>query len=86
LNRTDVYLVGSTGEYEYGLSYPDASDRHIEFADFHQFILEADRPVAYFDKFGDRPPTDLPPGASDGVMGRFILFRLYPREKPDTSR
>lgn len=76
--RTDIYLVGGKGEYDYGLGYPDASERHISFEDFHQFIQQADRPVAYFDKFGGRPPTNLPTGASEGVMGRFILFRLYP--------
>jgi 4-amino-4-deoxy-L-arabinose transferase len=80
--RTDIYLVGGMGEYEYGLSYPDAAQRHIELKDFHQFIQQADRPVAYFDKFGGRPPTDLPVGASEGVMGRFILFRLYPAPPP----
>ena len=76
--RTDIYLVGSMGEYQYGLSYPDASMRHIPSEDFHQFIQRAERPVAYFDKFGGRPPTGLPTGASEGVMGRFILYRLYP--------
>lgn len=83
--RTDIYLAGGMGEYQYGLGFADALDRHIPFKDLHQFIREADRPVAYFDKFGGRPPTDLPPGASEGVMGRFILFRLYPPAVPDAG-
>ena len=78
LKRTDIYLVGGMGEYQYGLSYPDASFRHIEFQEFGDFIQQSHRPVAYFDKFGGRPPANLPAGASEGVMGRFILFRLYP--------
>ena len=78
LKRTDIYLVGSMGEYQYGLSYPDASFRHVEFHEFSEFIQQADQPIAYFDKFGRRPPENLPAGASEGVMGRFILFRLYP--------
>jgi 4-amino-4-deoxy-L-arabinose transferase len=76
--RTDIYMVGSMKEYQYGLSYPDSIGRHIDQGDFQQFINNSARPVAYFDKFGSRPPVDLPVGASEGVMGRFILFRLYP--------
>ncbi len=84
LKRTDIYLVGGMGEYQYGLSYPDASFRHVEFHEFSDFIQRAKQPIAYFDKFGRRPPDNLPAGASEGVMGRFILFRLYP-PRPNQS-
>lgn len=77
--RTDIMVVGSPGEAAYGLSQPGASHRHIAFDDFADFIARSERPVAYFDKFGGKPPpSNLPRGASEGVMGRFILFRYYP--------
>ena len=82
--RTDIYLVGSAGEAEYGLSYADARHRHIDYSVFGDFIAQSERPVAYFDKFGGKPPPDdLPRGASEGVMGRFILFRYYPGAERD---
>jgi 4-amino-4-deoxy-L-arabinose transferase len=76
--RTDIVLVGNASNYDYALSYADTQHRRIEFADFDAFIEKTERPVAYFEKFSTTPPTNLPSGASEGAMGRFILYRHYP--------
>ena len=76
--RTDVVLVGNGSDYSYALSFEDARHRHIDSADFEAFIESSTRPVAYFEKFGTAPPGNLPSGADEGAMGRFILYRHYP--------
>jgi 4-amino-4-deoxy-L-arabinose transferase len=40
--RDDVYILGSTGEYEYGLSYPDSSDRILDIGQFTNRIAKQD--------------------------------------------
>ncbi len=36
--RSDIYLLGGTGEFEYGLNYPDDAAMQIELTEFQDFL------------------------------------------------
>jgi 4-amino-4-deoxy-L-arabinose transferase len=41
LKRQDLYIFGSEGEMEYGLTYPDANYRSLDITGFHAKLDEA---------------------------------------------
>jgi 4-amino-4-deoxy-L-arabinose transferase len=38
--RSDLYVLGEGGEFEYGLDYEDSKDRHVNPGQFKEFILK----------------------------------------------
>lgn len=69
LNRSDVTLLDVTGELQYGLAYPDASDRRITTQEVQAWLARhiANGPVGIVlslsGKEGGTPPLWIPPGS-----------------------
>jgi hypothetical protein len=79
--RSDVYLLGSTGELSYGLEYADSKYRHLNFESFKKLVEKQheknERVVLVEDQ--DRYKKiekDLPPPSLIDMNGYF-LFALF---------
>ncbi len=48
LKRPDLLLAVSMGEFDYGLSYPEAADRFLDFSEYQALLLAPERPAVVY--------------------------------------
>lgn len=73
LKRDDVYLVNSKGEVQYGMSYPDATDRFIRLQNLSKFIQtkQQESDILIFTRDLKLTTSELPQNAQSFELGRF---------------
>jgi 4-amino-4-deoxy-L-arabinose transferase len=84
--RSDVYLFGFTGEFEYGLSYKDAGSRLIDASGFEKFVQQhagGEKIVLIAtEKHYVGYKKELPPPLHEECGDGFVLAEYGPRIAP----
>ncbi|MGB9097140.1 lipid IV(A) 4-amino-4-deoxy-L-arabinosyltransferase [Erwinia sp.] len=79
MRRSDIILYDQPGEVQYGLSYPDASDKFISGANFPAWLAahrqKGDVTLVMLLARNDDPDKDLPKADFCYRQGRLVMFR-----------